>query len=422
MFDFKCWKRYFFHYFFFAISGVVHKKKYPESKEKCKYLVVSACKDEEKVIGRLIKSVKDANYPQDKLDFVVIAHNCSDKTAEIAKELGARVIVYNDENAKDVGHAYKYAFSHIDNLSSYDGVIFFDADNVVDKEFFSKINDAFIYYDKKDTVISFRHSLNFDSGVLPAVYGLYFGTSCLLAFSGRNNFNVSGRITGCGFVMPSKDLLDGWNYLSITQDVEYSADQIVKGKTIHYCDEAIFYDEQPRKVKVMWKQRLRWAKGQIVISKKYFFKNLKALFSKDSKNKMSLFISLSFHSFPCIMTLALGIAYFACISLSPLFGVSYFDTFLYWNHNVSFFHNMFLSMRTGALYLIIRSLVMLLVSGYLAALAVYIAGYKKYRYNNKWKLFLASLIYPFFLGLQFALDVVALFKRNVTWAKIPHGD
>ena len=79
---------FIFHFVFFGISGLVHKKKYPVVKEKCKYLVIVSCKDEEKVIGRLIESVRASNYPQEKLDIYIIAHNCTDNTAGIAKDLG----------------------------------------------------------------------------------------------------------------------------------------------------------------------------------------------------------------------------------------------------------------------------------------------------------------------------------------------
>ena len=133
-----------FHFVFFGISGFVHKKKFPVVEEKCKYLVLVSCKDEEKVIGRLIESVRASNYPQEKLDIYVIAHNCVDNTASVAKSLGANVIIYNDPSKNKVGYAYNYAFKNID-LNGYDGVIFFDADNKVDKEYFSKINDAFVF-------------------------------------------------------------------------------------------------------------------------------------------------------------------------------------------------------------------------------------------------------------------------------------
>ena len=413
---------YLFHFVFFALSSLLHKKTYPNTVEKCRYGIIISAKDEENVIARVINSIREADYPQDKLDIYVIAHNCSDHTGDIAKSLGAAVIIDNNKEENTLGQAYKYAFSHIDNISSYDGFIFFNADNIVAKDYFTKLNDAFVYYHKNDAISTFRHSLNMDEGVLPAVYSYYFTTSCVLAFSGRNNFNVSGRVTGCGFVIPSNQLLDGWKFTSITEDIEYSANSIANGRIIRFCYAATFYDEQPTKVKTMWHQRKRWAKGQQVISKEYFPVLFKALFNKNNKNKMSIYVSLTFHSCITLVAMSLFLLQLILLFLSPLFNISLYEAFLYWNHDVSWFTNMFLSMRTGFLFTFIKTLAMFFFSAYLCGLIVLLAAkdkYKGYKASNKMKAF---ILYPFFLALQFPLDLVVLFRKEVKWKKIPHGN
>ena len=239
------------HFYFFGISGFLRHKRYPPVREKCRYLVLASGKNEETVIGRLIQSVREADYPQDKLDILVVAHNCVDRTAEIASCMGAKVLVDDNKEEKTLGYAYKFAFEHIDNLSDYDGVVFFNADNTVAKDYFDKLNDAFVHYGKKDVVSSFRNILNAKRGILPIIYGFYFAISCLFGFSGRDNFGVSGRVTGCGFVIPVDYLKDGWKYLSITEDLEFSADSVLHGKGFRFCYEATFYGEQPTNLKTM---------------------------------------------------------------------------------------------------------------------------------------------------------------------------
>lgn len=413
---------YLFHFIFFALSAVFHRKRYPKVEEKCRYGIIISAKDEETVIARLIKSIRDANYPQDKLDIFVIAHNCKDKTADIAKSLGANVIVDNNAEENTLGQAYHYAFKRIKDITSYDGFIFFNADNTVDKEYFTKLNEAFVFYNKKDVVTTFRHSLNMNDGVLPSLYSYYFATSCLLAFSGRNNFNVSGRITGCGFVVPSYRLVDGWNYLSITEDIEFSADSILNGKTIRFCYEATFYDEQPIKMKTMWFQRLRWAKGQQIVSKLYFPKLFRALFSRKHKNKMSIYTSMSTNSFVTLVVTVLFVLQLIALLLSPLFGISLHDTFLYWDTNQTWYYNLFMSFNLGALFNYAKSFIIFVLSGFITVIAVLISGREKYKgYSVKNKIG-AFLTFPFFMMLQFPLDIVALFNKKVEWKIIPHGD
>ena len=412
---------YLFHFIFFAISGTFHKKHYPKVEEKCRYGIIISAKDEENVIARVINSIRSADYPQDKLDIYVIAHNCSDRTGEIAKSLGAFVIVDNNKEENTLGQAYKYAFSHIDNISSCDGFIFFNADNTVAKDYFDKLNDAFVYYNKKDAISSFRSSSNANDGVLPSLYGYYFGTSCMLTFSGRNNLNVSGRVTGCGFVIPSEQLENGWEFTSITEDIEYSANAVLKGKKIRFCYDATFYDEQPKNFKTMWNQRLRWSKGQHIISKRCFPQLLVALFSRKNKNKVSLFVSLTFHSYITIVISFLTVLQVVALLFSPLFNISLYDAFLYWNTNESWFHNMFFSLNTGYLFSFIKGVVFFIISSYITALLVRISANAKFKDYRLSKKMLGFIFFPLFLALQFPIDIVTLFKKQVKWKKIPHG-
>ena len=411
---------YLFHYIFFAFVGIVHKKRFPKSEEKCRYGVVISAKDEENVIPRLIKGIRDADYPQDKLDIYIIAHNCEDNTAEVARSLGATVIVRNCPSQRTLGYAYNYAFKYIDT-SKYDGIVILNADNIVKKDYFEKLNDAFVYYEKESVVVPFRHSLNIKDGVMPALYYYYFAIICSLGYKGRESFNVSSRITGCGFVLPVKYLENGWNYVGITEDVEFSADKILNGKVIHYCDDAIFYDEQPLDFKTMWFQRLRWAKGQNMTSKRYFGKFLKAMFQKDKKNKMSLYTALTFNSFIPLTGFFLLVLQSVLLLFSPLFGVSLQEAFLYWNHDQSWIHNLFFSLNLGGLYGLSKSLIGAILMGYLTIIATILASRDKLKGQAKLPLFLAFLLFPPFILLQIPLDLTVMFAKEIKWRKIPHG-
>ena len=412
---------YLFHFIFYAFVSLVHKRIFPKTEEKSKFGVLISAKDEENVIPRLINSIRESDYPQEKLEIFIIAHNCQDKTAEIASKMGATVIVYNNENARTLGAAYNYAFKQI-NVKNYDGFVILNADNVVSVDYFEKLNDAFIYYKKDQVITTFRHALNIKDGTMPAIYSYYFAASCALSYVGREDFNASCRVTGCGFLVPSRILENGWNYTSITEDIEFSADKILEGETIHYCDDAVFFDEQPRNFKTMWFQRLRWAKGQMLVSKKYFPKFLKAMFDKTKKNKMSLFIALSFNSFIPLLFLSLFILQNLLLLLSPLFGVSLADAFLYWNHDLNWFQNLYMSFETGALFVMIKSFIRVFLGSYVTALATLIASRGKFKGQKVWPLIKGFFTFPLFLLLQIPLDITVLFVKDIKWKKIPHGE
>ena len=82
------------HFVVFAIVGVFRKKSVPRTDKINRFGLIIPARNEEEVVAGLIESIKKNDYPQDMLQVFVIAHNCSDRTAEIAREHGATVYEY----------------------------------------------------------------------------------------------------------------------------------------------------------------------------------------------------------------------------------------------------------------------------------------------------------------------------------------
>ncbi|MBQ1269606.1 MAG: glycosyltransferase family 2 protein, partial [Clostridia bacterium] len=93
--------------------------------------------------------------------------------------------------------------------------------------------------------------------------------------------NQACRIQGTGFLFASELVKDGWNYTTLTEDRSFCTDAVVQGYRITYCDEAVFYDEQPYKLRVALRQRLRWSKGHLQSAVENCPKLLKNMFKKD---------------------------------------------------------------------------------------------------------------------------------------------
>ncbi|MBQ7642263.1 MAG: glycosyltransferase, partial [Clostridia bacterium] len=235
-----------FHHFIFGILGIFTRKTFPKTQEKLKYGVIIPARNEEEVVGQLIESVKNNNYPTEKLHVFVIAHNCTDKTAEVARNLGATVYEYNNPEECTMGYAFRYLFKKIKEdygIENYDGFFLFNADNVLDENFFSRMNDAFVAEDRKSVITSYRNSKNFGANAISACYGLYFILGSALESRGRTSVGCSTRVHGTGYVIPPEIVKDGWNYVTLTEDWEFTSDRIMNDTKIVYCDDAIFYDE-----------------------------------------------------------------------------------------------------------------------------------------------------------------------------------
>ena len=68
----------------YKIIGLFFTRKFPSAKQKHKYAVVIAARNEEKVIGNLLDSIAKQDYPKELITVFVVADNCTDKTAEVA--------------------------------------------------------------------------------------------------------------------------------------------------------------------------------------------------------------------------------------------------------------------------------------------------------------------------------------------------
>ena len=106
-----------------------------------KFMAIVPAHNEEAVIKNLVESLKAQNYPKELYDIYVIADNCTDKTAEIAKDAGAIVLKRFDEAHKTKGYALNWFLKQkIDEKADYDAFCVFDADNIVDKNFIKNMN------------------------------------------------------------------------------------------------------------------------------------------------------------------------------------------------------------------------------------------------------------------------------------------
>lgn len=113
---------------------------------------------------------------------------------------------------------------------------------------------------------SYRNSKNFDTNWLSAGASIGFMRECRFIHRPKSILKLSTHVSGTGFYI-SKNVLtfkQGWDFVTLTEDLEFSAASTLKGVNIGYCEDAMFYDEQPTKFKQTWKQRLRWSKGSLM--------------------------------------------------------------------------------------------------------------------------------------------------------------
>ena len=257
----------YFYQLIYLMYGVVSRKKpwiYVAQRQH-RYAVLVSARNEEEVIGELIGSLRAQNYPRELLDICVVADNCTDRTAQVAREAGAIVYERFDTVNKGKGYALGYLLHELRadvGESGYDGFFVFDADNIIDPNFVAEMNKVFDTGEYQ-ALTSYRNSKNFADNWITAGYGLWFMREARYLNFPRMLIGTNCAISGTGFLVSSKIIEEngGWPYHLLTEDIQFSAVCAANGWRIGYCDDAIVYDEQPVTFAQSWRQRMRWAKG-----------------------------------------------------------------------------------------------------------------------------------------------------------------
>lgn len=247
-----------------------------------RFAVLIAARNEEAVIGKLIDSIKAQSYPGRLVKIFVAADNCTDATAEAAHSHGAEVYERYDMTRRGKGYALDFLLREIKlrGHGRFDGYIVLDADNVLDRDFILHMNETFSA--GHDIVTCYRSSKNYGDNWISAGYALWFLRESRYLNSARARLGSSCGVSGTGFLF-SQAVLDaqggGWPFHLLTEDIEFTIDNVTRGMKVGYCPDAIAYDEQPISFRQSWAQRLRWSRGYLQVFKKYGRALISGIFS-----------------------------------------------------------------------------------------------------------------------------------------------
>ena len=164
----------------------VARSRLPRPKKLHRYAFFIAAHNEEAVIANLVRSIKDQDYPSELIEVFVVADACTDNTAQLAREAGA--IVYERNDLPVRARAGSWTLVSTVSLTSiptrFEGYFIFDADNVISRDYVSKMNDAF---DQGFHVVtSYRNSKNFGSSWVSAANATWYLREARFLNNARN--------------------------------------------------------------------------------------------------------------------------------------------------------------------------------------------------------------------------------------------
>lgn len=270
------------------------KKAEKDSRHKFRFAVLICAHNEGNVIAGLLESLKAQSYPSDCWKTFLIADRCTDHTCDIAQQYDFVTVLCREEQGESrKGLALKWGIEQVleKEQGTIDAIMVLDADNQVIPEFLELFNEKFLQGSL--LVTGRRVAMNPYQTLVSKWYAVYWSMVTDLFCYSRSRLGLSSLLSGTGFAF-SVSILgeEGFSTLSMSEDIEFSVQQNLKGICVDYQEKAVYYDEQPTSVKVMFRQLRRWTTGGYQIVGHYAGKMAKKFCQKPSLMLWDSFISL----------------------------------------------------------------------------------------------------------------------------------
>ena len=223
--------------------------------------IIVPAHDEEVGVASTVANLLAIDYPAALRRVLVVADNCSDATAERAREAGATVIERNDRTRLGKGYALAAAFERCDADGLADAVVVVDADTVASSNLLRALATQLdagasaiqVHYGVRNPEASWRTRL------MAIAFCLFHKVRSL----GRERLGVSAGLRGNGMCF-TVELLRKVPHeaYSEVEDVEYGIRLGLAGFRVRYCDDAAVYGEMVSGERASRSQRRRWEDGR----------------------------------------------------------------------------------------------------------------------------------------------------------------
>src|SRR6266568_2663838 len=222
------------------------------------FLFLVPAHDEELLLPSCLQSLRRLRYPRERIEIVVIADNCRDRTADIAGAAGVRCLVRTAPNEAGKPRAIAWALSQL-RVTDYDAVVIVDADTEVDRKFAAQLAVAAPLARK--ALQPYNGVSNRSENALTRMAAVLSGANHGLAYvlKTRAGVNVplsAGMCVGSGVLAAH-----GWTAYSLSEDWELYALLTERGVSIEAVPGAQIYAQEAATLKAGASQRRGWKAG-----------------------------------------------------------------------------------------------------------------------------------------------------------------
>ncbi|WP_028581603.1 glycosyltransferase family 2 protein [Desulfogranum japonicum] len=225
--------------------------------------------NEELQMEETIAAVRRCRYPKELLKIFVIADNCTDNTAKVAKNSGATVTERHNPEMPGKGQALDWFLTSYQELySSCNLLTIIDADVVPEQNYFKELNSS-LSHPEVQVVQAYNGVANPYDSWRTALMSAAFNVFNHLRMAGSTRLFGTATLKGNGMAF-RKEILEtyGWPAHSVVEDVEFSLLLLRDWVNVHYNPEAVIRSEMAISHSQASSQRQRWEGGRFSLARK----------------------------------------------------------------------------------------------------------------------------------------------------------
>jgi 1,2-diacylglycerol 3-beta-glucosyltransferase len=287
------------------------------------FLFVIPAHNEQANIRSTIESCRGVFYDPELYQVLVIADNCTDKTAQLAQASGAEVFERTDSLRRSKGYALECFFDHRPGIvKDFDAIVMVDADTIVDRGILSAFAGALA--EGKDWIQCYYSVRNPDSSwrtrMMTYAFSLYNGIWLL----GQDRMGLGVGLKGNGMCFSTRGLARfPWEAHGLTEDLEFSWKLRIAGERPHFLPGTRVCGSMPsRGGSAAAAQRCRWEAGRKA-QRRQFIRLLLRSRHIGCVTKLMYLIDLIF---PPLVTLLLGLLLLALFQIGGMVNPQLFST------------------------------------------------------------------------------------------------
>lgn len=232
--------------------------------------VVVPAHEEEEMIARTVSSLRSAaaRASDMRAEVFVVAHNCSDGTAEAAAGAGAKVVELQDAALRGKGAALRCGFQAA-TQSGANALLVVDADTVVSANLISAVTAALA---AGAEAVQCRYEMTREAGLagpMDRLRALAVRGMNVVRPRGRAGLRLSTGLYGNGFAITAETLERvPFAVDSIAEDAEYHVRLVAAGVRVEWLDEAWVRAELSARGSVQARQEARWEGGRLGVARR----------------------------------------------------------------------------------------------------------------------------------------------------------